>query len=149
MEKAKQIALASDASTIGPPSIPTSQSDTTLAESEKSRSQPPRNAMDNIKDQWRRFTRNSQALPGGLPDLPSQAGQKRGGDSEGPNVSISPPPEGPSRTPELPASGNDGPLLPPPRPSPSRPQTPGPGVTPLNNICEWMVPFLVIKGANA
>lgn len=61
-EKAKQITLVSGRES---PALPTSSSESTLIEAEKSRTQPQagRNAVDNIKDHWRKLTRNSVQLP--------------------------------------------------------------------------------------
>ena len=132
-EKARQSTLVSDETKDGgqgPPPVPprpgslppgvalpsSNTSESTLSDSDHTRGTAIRNS---IGDFSRRFLGKGRApiIPGSMPEGPETNGTR----------DVSPNPT------QGPVNGNL-PLLPPPRPNASRPQTPGPSVTPMSNI---------------
>ncbi|KAJ3549086.1 hypothetical protein NM688_g5219 [Phlebia brevispora] len=108
-------------------------SETTLVDSDKARPQSgPRGSVDTLKDQFKRLTGRGSLppFPGSFPDIMRQGIQKQDNHEAEHRRAGEPPSLGQMQG----SPSGNGPLLPPPRPSTSRPGTPGSGVTPLNNI---------------
>lgn len=145
-EKAKQTALVSHAETEvrSPPPLPpnkplspTNGSESTLVDEKASRSNAGiRNSIVNWKD---RFTgAKGGTVPGALPRSSEEGSEGRR------SPAPQPPPNG-----LLGNQTNGMPLLPPPRPSASRPATPGPSVTPKNNISKSHQLAITLYGINS